>query len=165
MPDGSKMDPPLAKAEPISDGGDTGIPCHAQSIAGELAQGGDGKLLLGNRLGFLGLDWGFLDLVVNGNFLRLPQFLKYDGYWLGNFICQFLQDLQMHLIRSHRLVHLQVLQLVSNLVFTYSRQFLFLRVFAFCYLGGVARALTHEDQGKKSQNLQTCVYALLKNFT
>ncbi|KAK4828058.1 hypothetical protein QYF61_023118 [Mycteria americana] len=44
---------------------------------------------------------------VSGNFTGLPQLLKYDGQWLSNFICQFPQDPQMHLTRSHGLVHLQ----------------------------------------------------------
>ncbi|PKU46126.1 hypothetical protein llap_3564 [Limosa lapponica baueri] len=42
------------------------------------------------------------------NFTRLPQLLKYDGWWLDNFILQFPPDLQMNLMRSRGFVHLQV---------------------------------------------------------
>jgi len=53
----------------------------------------------------------------------------------------------MHLIRPHGLVCLQVPYAVSNLVFSYSGQLFILPVpaFAFCNLGGVARALAVED--------------------
>ncbi|PKU42942.1 hypothetical protein llap_6762 [Limosa lapponica baueri] len=45
----------------------------------------------------------------------------------------------------------EVLQMVSNLIFSYRDQFLIFLVlaFAFCNLGGVVRALAGEDQGKK----------------
>ncbi|KAJ7407614.1 hypothetical protein BTVI_62564 [Pitangus sulphuratus] len=39
---------------------------------------------------------------------ELHRLLKYNGQWLGHFTCQLSHDPQMHLIRSHGLVHLQV---------------------------------------------------------
>ncbi|PKU40619.1 obscurihypothetical protein [Limosa lapponica baueri] len=52
-------------------------------------------------------------------------------------------DPWMYLTRSHGLVHLQVPQMVSNLTFSYSGQYLILQVLAFavCDLGGVATYL------------------------
>ncbi|KAK4831142.1 hypothetical protein QYF61_015445 [Mycteria americana] len=45
---------------------------------------------------------------------------KYHGEWLGSYISQFPQDSGMPLIRSHRLMYVQVPQVVTNLTFTSS---------------------------------------------
>lgn len=55
------------------------------------------------------------------NFIGLPWLLKYDRYWLNHFIRQMLQDPQMHLIRSHGLVHVQLPYMFLNLIFSYCR--------------------------------------------
>lgn len=57
----------------------------------------------------------------------------------------------MDFIRFHGLVHLQVLYMVSNLIFSYCGWFFFLPVPAFvCGSGAVVGALTDEDQSKKA---------------
>lgn len=43
---------------------------------------------------------------------------KYDGEWFGNCISQFSQHSGMHVIRSHRLMHVQVPQMAMNLIFS-----------------------------------------------
>jgi len=45
---------------------------------------------------------------------------KYRGDCLGNSISQFPQDSVMNLVRSHRLLYVQVPQMVMNLIFFYS---------------------------------------------
>lgn len=56
----------------------------------------------------------------------------------------------MHLIMSHRLVHLQVPYMILNLIFCSRFLILPVRATAFCDLGRVAGTLAGEDQGKKS---------------
>jgi len=89
-------------------------------------------------------------LLISRNFTGLPQLLKYDGRWFSNYIHQFLQDPWMYLIRSHGLVHLQALKMVSYLIFSYTGQFIILPVSAFAFwgLGHVSGALVSEDWGK-----------------
>lgn len=60
---------------------------------------------------------------ITWNFIRLPRLFSYDGQWLTNLICQFPRDHQMHLIRSHGFIHLQVYYIVSNLTYSYNGQF------------------------------------------
>ena len=40
--------------------------------------------------------------------------------WLGNYISQFPQGSGMHLVRSHRLMHAQVPQVLTNRIFSSS---------------------------------------------
>jgi len=57
-------------------------------------------------------------------------------------------------------MHLQVLQMVSDLFFTYSRQIFLLPVlpFAFCSLGGLARVLPGENWGKEATDHLSFLY-------
>ena len=61
-------------------------------------------------------------LPVMRHFVWLPWPFKYHGECLGNDISQFPQNSGMHLVRSHRLMHIQVPQVFPNLVFPYSRR-------------------------------------------
>ncbi|KAK4806827.1 hypothetical protein QYF61_005623 [Mycteria americana] len=54
-----------------------------------------------------------------GTVSKALQKSRYDGVWLGNYICQFPQDPGVHLLESNGLVYLQVPQVVSNLNFSY----------------------------------------------
>ena len=57
----------------------------------------------------------------------------------------------MDFIQSHGLMHLQVPQMVPNLIFSYCGLFFILidPAFACCSLGGVVGALAGEDRGEK----------------
>ena len=48
---------------------------------------------------------------------------------------QFPQDSGMHLIKTHRLIEVQFLQVDTNLIFTYSRKGIAPQVTIFCFLG------------------------------
>lgn len=88
---------------------------------------------------------------VSRNF-RQPRLLTYGGQWLGNFILP--QDPRMHLIRSQGLEHLQVPQMVSNLIFSYCQQFFILPVLAMpSATWAAAGAFAGEDQGNKCLGL------------
>ncbi|KAJ7410588.1 hypothetical protein WISP_107387 [Willisornis vidua] len=54
------------------------------------------------------------------DFTWMPQLFKYDGEYFGNYINHFLQNSDMHLIGFQRVVYAQVLQVVVNLIYTYS---------------------------------------------
>lgn len=59
--------------------------------------------------------------------------------------CVFINSFKTkYLIRSHGFVHIQVPQMVPNLIFSYSGQYLVLPVpvLAFCDLSGVARCIS-----------------------
>lgn len=60
-------------------------------------------------------------------------FQTWQVVWLGNFTCQFPQNPWMDLFGSHRLVHLQVPYMVSNLTFTHSRHIFLLQVLTFTF--------------------------------
>ena len=57
---------------------------------------------------------------VISEFTWLPWPFKCHGEWLGNNISQFPQDSVVHLVRSPRLMYVQVPLVVTNLIFPYS---------------------------------------------
>lgn len=41
--------------------------------------------------------------------------IKYDGEWLGSYVCQFCQISKMHLFKSHGFEYFQIPRVVLNL--------------------------------------------------
>lgn len=70
--------------------------------------------------------------------------------WLSDCICQFLQDLVMHLVGSHRFVYVQVPHVVSNLISYNERDFIpSVPALMFMDLTDVWRVITSENRGEK----------------
>ncbi|KAK4806815.1 hypothetical protein QYF61_005611 [Mycteria americana] len=86
-----------------------------------------------------------------GTVSKALQKSRYDGVWLGNYICQFPQDPGVHLLESNGLVYLQVPQVVSNLNFSYEgRDFVPpVPALRFGDLRDVGREITTENWGNK----------------
>jgi len=92
---------------------------------------------------------------------------------LGKNFSQFPQDSWMHLVRSHRLTFVQVPQVVTNLIFSYSgRDFASpIPVLWSIHSRGVGREVASEDSGKRllstsafSPRVPTSLLVLLSGF-
>ena len=70
-----------------------------------------------------------------------------DGEWLGNYTSHFPQDSGMHLVRSHRFMYVQIAQVVSNLIFSYSGSDFApqVSIFQSIYLRGMGREIASEE--------------------
>lgn len=55
-----------------------------------------------------------------GNFILQSQLFSYDGELFGNHTSQFPQGTEMYAVWTHRLVHIQSLEEVSELLISYS---------------------------------------------
>jgi len=60
----------------------------------------------------------FLFSPATGDLALLPQLIKYVGECLGNYIHQFPQNPELHVVSSHRFVYVQAPQVVLNLIFS-----------------------------------------------